>query len=233
MCARKDSVPILLQRGVQTMRPGSKVLILTLLGLMLGAASANAKMMHKGGYTQSNIVSDLSSENPILTDSDLMNSWGIAFFPGGPFWINDNDTGLSTLYTGTGVKEGLKVTIPPPSNASQGTIAAPTGIVWNGNPLAFQITGNNTTAAALFMFATEDGTISAWNGNSGTTAQLVKDETNPNTGAVYKGLALGVSATKGILLYATNFRSGHVDVFDATFAPVTNLTGSFTDPSIP
>jgi len=35
------------------------------------------------------------------------------------------------------------------------------------------------------------------------TAQLVKDETDPNNGAVYKGLALGVSASKGILLYAT------------------------------
>jgi len=203
-----------------------------MLTVTMGAVGANARMNHKEGYIQTNIVSDLESEKAILTDGDLLNPWGIAFFPGGPFWINDNNAGLSTLYTGAGVKIGLKVTIPPPSNAP-GNTAAPTGIVWNGNPLAFNITGNQITVPALFIFATEDGTISAWNGNSGTTAQLVKDETDPNNGAVYKGLALGVSAVKGIQLYATNFRSGQVDVFDATFKPVTTLAGTFADPGIP
>lgn len=212
------------------MRLGSKILILTMLAAAIGAAGANAKM-NRAGYAQTNIVSDLSSEKATLTDPDLMNPWGIAFFPGGPFWINDNATGLSTLYTGAGMKLGLKVTIPPPSNAP-GATAAPTGIVWNGNPLAFTITGNNITAPALFIFATEDGTISAWNGNSGTTAQRVKDETDSVNGAVYKGLALGVSASKGILLYATNFRSGHIDVFDSTFKPAT-LAGTFSDPNVP
>jgi uncharacterized protein (TIGR03118 family) len=111
-------------------------------------------------------------------------------------------------------------------------------MVWNGNPLLFQITGNQITQSALFIFATEDGTISAWNGNSGTTAQLVKDETDPDNGAVYMGLALGANESKGLLLYATNFRSGKVDVFDGTFAPVAlaapgGLSGSFSDLSLP
>jgi uncharacterized protein (TIGR03118 family) len=206
------------------------------MAIGISAAGVDAKMGHKG-YVQTNIVSDVASDHPTLMDDDLKNSWGIAFFPGGPFWINDNATGLSTLYTGAGTKVPLRVTIPPPSNAP-GTTSAPTGIVWNGNPLAFQITANKTTQSALFIFATEDGTISAWNGNSGTSAQLVKDESDPTNGAVYKGLAPGVNSAKGPLLFATNFRSGKIDVFDGTFAPValgspTGLGGSFTDPNLP
>ena len=214
------------------MRLNLKIATLTLMTMAISAVGANAKMMHKG-YVQTNIVSDLASENATLTDADLVNSWGIAFFPGGPFWINDNASGLSTLYAGTGTKIPLRVTIPPPSTAPTAT-SAPTGIVWNGNPMAFEITGNNVTQAALFIFATEDGTISAWNGNSGTTAQRQKDETDPTNGAVYKGLALGVNSAKGPLLFATNFRSGKIDVFDGTFAPVTSgLGGTFTDPNLP
>lgn len=212
------------------MRLTTKIVLLATLAIGIGRAPAYAKMK-SSGYKQTNIVSDLASLNPILNDAALMNPWGIAFFPGGPFWINDNATGLSTLYDAAGNKIPLTVTIPPPSNAP-GDTASPTGIVWNGNPLAFNITGNNTTAPALFIFATEDGTISAWNQNSGTTAQLVKDEADPVNGAVYKGLAMGVSASKGPVLYATNFRSGKVDTFDATFAPVT-LAGNFGDTKIP
>jgi len=48
------------------------------------------------------------------------------------------------------------------------------------------------------------------------------------TGAVYKGLALGTDAKAGPLLYATNFRSGNVDVFDSNFQPTT-VSGGFTD----
>ena len=209
--------------------------LITLVAALNFATGVSAKTSKT--YVQTNLVSDQASLNPVLVDSALVNPWGIAFIPGGPFWINDNGTGLSTLYSGTAVKIPLTVTIPPPSNAP-GETAAPTGIVWNGNPLVFQISGNQLTQSALFIFATEDGTISAWNGNSGTTAQLVKDETDPDHGAVYKGLALGVSSAKGLLLYATNFRSGKVDVFDGNFAPVAlstpgGLGGGFSDPNLP
>ena len=217
------------------MRSLTKILVLTTFALAAATAVANAKKPR--GYVETKIVSNLDSENPVLPDPVLKNPWGIAFIPGGPIWINDNGTGLSTLYTGDGTKVLLEVTIPPPSNDA-GATATPTGIVCNGNPLSFLITGNQITASALFIFATEDGTISAWNGNSGTSAQLVKDETDPTNGAVYKGLAQGVSASKGILLYATNFRSGHMDVFDANFALVAlgapgGLPGSFADSKIP
>jgi hypothetical protein len=41
------------------------------------------------------------------------------------------------------------------------------------------------------MFATENGAIAGWNGGAGTTAITA---VLPSSGAVYKGLALGVGA---------------------------------------
>jgi uncharacterized protein (TIGR03118 family) len=49
--------------------------------------------------------------------------------------------------------------------------------------------------------------------------------------SVYKGLALGTSSS-GATLYATNFRSGKVDVFNNAFGPA-SLSGTFTDPNLP
>ena len=50
-------------------------------------------------------------------------------------------------------------------------------------------------------------------------------------GAVYKGLAMGSNST-GNFLFATNFRSGQIDVFDKNFT-VVQLAGAFADPNLP
>jgi uncharacterized protein (TIGR03118 family) len=203
--------------------------------LTLGAALATAWLIlpdaraqnipGRNAYVQTDLVSN-GAIPARTTDPDLQNSWGIAFAPGSPFWIADNGTGVSTLYDGTGAKQALTVRIPPPGNAPQGTNATPTGIVWNGTS---QFHAPGTAAAAIFIFATEDGTIAAWNASLGTTAALAVD--NSARGAVYKGLATGSNAN-GNFLYAANFNSGKVDVFDSNFAPTT-LGGTFTDPAVP
>src|SRR5207245_5187615 len=72
--------------------------------------------------------------------------------------------------------------------------------------------------------------------NSGTSAVLKVDNTNFTTGTVYKGLALGTNSSANFL-YATNFRTGQIDVYNNAFAKQTLGTGSFpgtfTDPSVP
>ncbi len=116
---------------------------------------------------QTNLVSDLLGLAK-LTDPDLVNAWGISFGPTSPFWISDNGTGLTTLYSvpGSGPpsvsKLGLTVTIPPTAG---GTTSAPTGQVFNGG-VGF--------GGAVFLFDSEDGVISGWNG-SGTSAVVHKD----------------------------------------------------------
>ncbi|HTK78561.1 MAG TPA: TIGR03118 family protein [Gemmataceae bacterium] len=191
-----------------------------------------------GSYSQSNLVTD----NPTVlaslgfapaahTDAHLKNPWGIAFPATGPFWISDNAAGVSTLYDGAGNAQTLVVTIPASANAGATSPAPPTGVVFNGSATDFNVAGANTPAR--FIFATEDGTIAAW--NSGTTAVLKVNNANFTTGPVYKGLAIGNNGTSSFL-YATNFREGTIDVFDTNFAKVTLGSGgfgTFTDPTIP
>src|ERR1700732_492223 len=38
----------------------------------------------------------------VTLDANLQNPWGIAFAPGQPFWIANNNGTTSTLYSGTG-----------------------------------------------------------------------------------------------------------------------------------
>jgi uncharacterized protein (TIGR03118 family) len=171
-------------------------------------------------YVERKLVSDIPGLAE-QTDPNLLNPWGIAFSPTSPFWIADNHAGVSTLYNGSGQALSLVVTIPPPAGGTPP--AAPTGVVFNNTPDFLLGPG----LPARFIFATEDGTIAAW--NSGSTAVLKAD--NSASGAIYKGLALGSSGGSNYL-YAANFHAGQVDVFDANYNLVA-LAGSFTDPALP
>ena len=71
-------------------------------------------------YKQTNLVSD-GAVPARITDPQLKNPWGIAAIPGSPFWIADNGTGVSTLYSGVGDIVPLTVTIPPPKGSPKGT----------------------------------------------------------------------------------------------------------------
>ena len=187
-------------------------------------------------YLQSNLVSDIAGVAR-FTDPNLVNPWGITASPNGPFWISDNGTGVSTLYDGNGnslpAGSPLVVTIPLPPGSTASN-ASPTGIVFNSTS-DFTVSSGSQSGPAVFIFATEDGTISAWNPTvNGTNAILEVDKSiipTPANGAVYKGLALGSNAS-GNFLFAANFRSGAIDVFDKNFAAAT-LAGSFTDPNLP
>ena len=175
-------------------------------------------------YLVHNLVSDL----PGLadhTDKNLVNPWGNGFSAADPFWIGDYGTGLSTVYDGTGTPSATVVAVPPAGGAT--TPGPVTGVISNGVATAFLIT---TGRQAQFIFCTEDGTISGWNGTlDAKNAKVVVD--NSKTGAFYKGCATGGPAT-GPSLYAANFGNARIDVFDQTFAPVTT-TGGFADPAIP
>jgi uncharacterized protein (TIGR03118 family) len=194
-------------------------------------------------YIQTNLISNVQGQAPVF-DPNLQNAWGVAFAPGGPFWINDNNSGLSTLYLGNGAmvdfpgtKVPFGVVIPGPAGSGEGFQAAPTGIVWNPTG-GFQVTDPKTGAklASNFIFDTEDGTISAWAFalSDNTHAVLEIDNSavpSAADGAVYKGLAFGTNA-KGNFLFATNFRAGTVEAYDQNFH-LTKLDGSFADPNIP
>jgi uncharacterized protein (TIGR03118 family) len=176
--------------------------LVVLMGLISSSAAAQ--------FAVTNLVSDQAGKAK-HRDKSLVNAWGISFFPGGPFWVSDNGTGLSTLYDSHGVKQLLVVTIPPASGKGLGS---PTGQVANGTT-DFKVSGK----PALFIFATLDGTISGW--NSGTSAVIAVPAAS---GTVYSGLAIGQS--KGAnFLFAADEAHNKVDIYNGSF----KLVGSFTD----
>ncbi len=204
--------------------------LIGLIPVLAGCSgSGSAAVQNPSGSTrvqQVNLVSDLAGV-AAKRDVNLVNPWGIAYRPTGPFWIADNNSGKSTLYDGSGVAQPLIVNIAAPAASTGGTA---TGQVYNGTP-DFKLGDGNP---ALFIFSTEDGAIVAWSGYTVTNAVVTADRSaipDAANGAVYKGLAIGSNAA-GNFLYATNFRAGTIDVFDTNFK-IVKLTGSFTDPAVP
>lgn len=178
-------------------------------------------------YQQHNLVSDGSTAAD-HTDANLVNPWGIAFNPFGVVWVANNHSGTSTLYDGAGVPQSLVVQLPTPTADSGG---AATGMVYNGSS-GFVVSNATASGPSRFLFASEDGVISGWAPNVDGTHAIVAVDNSTTTGAIYKGLALSAGGT-GQLLYATDFHNAKIDVFDATFKPVTLAANSFTDPKIP
>ena len=181
-------------------------------------------------FVQTNLVSDGFISAPTI-DPNLINPWGIARSATSPFWVSDNGMGVTTVYTGTGTKvnvgglDSIAIAAPP----GQTTPASPTGDVFNIAGSGFNITSGGHTGSSVFLFATEDGTISGWNPNVDVASSvLAVDNSQGGTGAVYKGLAIA-QTDHGTLLYAANFRNGTVDVFNDDFKQV----NSFTDHHLP
>src|ERR1700733_12938478 len=160
-----------------------KILTLPILvALTITTASAQ--------YQRSNLVSNQLGVAPNPPDSHLVNAWGLVALPTSPWWVSDNGTGFSTLYTGTGLQIPLFVTVPPAPGQPAGTLGTPTGIVGNisTNRTDFTITENGVSEPSVFIFATLDGTISGWNpvigGATGDShATLAVDRSS--AGAVY------------------------------------------------
>lgn len=211
---------------------GVVALIALLLQVGLFVGSAQAQSLHQNDhqrsfYQQTNLVSDTPGLAPV-TDPNLINPWGMVAGPTTPFWISNNNSGTSTLYTGQGQIVPLVVAIPVAPGSPAGTIGSPDGIVFNGKS-EFNVTENGKTGPAAFIFVTEDGTVSGWNPTVDMTHAILA--VNNSSTAVYKGLAL-VSTRLGDFLYAANFRAGTIDVFDTNFAPV-HFFGHFRDPFLP
>lgn len=193
------------------------------LGLCGAFGMAHAQTS-SNNYKQTNLVADTATVTPAPAhvDANLLNPWGIAFFPNNPFWISDNNSGFTTLYDQNGILQGTFRVAPPAGSTAPAT---PTGIVANLPMTGFAVGG----ISSLFIFDTEDGTISGWNGGANTI--LAVDNSMGGAGAVYKGLGMITNNGANFLL-ATNFRSGKVEVYDSNFK-LTNLSGTFTDPNLP
>jgi uncharacterized protein (TIGR03118 family) len=194
-----------------------------LVGLAIFADGALSAATPPNAYVQHNLVADTAGVAD-FTDPQCINPWGIAASATGPMWVNLAGTGLSVVYQASGSPTTTRVTVPPSAGGKSPSVA--TGIVFNGVGGFAIATGRNPN----FIFTTQDGTISAWNSAVDATHGILKVD-NSASGAVYDGLAIS-SGPAGPYLYAPNFHTGKIEVYDTNYAAVT-LAGSFADPSVP
>jgi len=205
-------------------------------------------------YKQTNLVSDLSNQGAAVVDPNLRNPWGLTRSPdGSPWWIGNNNSGTSTLYDGGGNPQNFFPDPHPDSNGNginspfdnfvmvpspgfaPGTQSAPTGVVFNGSP-DFQVA---PAKPAIFIFATEDGTISGWNPGANPPASvtnaILKVDNSDNgsaNSAVYKGMT-SAEINGHRFLYVTNFRSAKVEVYDTNFHRVNLGEDAFEAEEVP
>jgi uncharacterized protein (TIGR03118 family) len=187
------------------------------------AVPADAKSA-RNVYAVHNLVSDQSGRAD-HTDPNVVNAWGLAALPTGPWWIADNGTDMASVVDAT----GAPFPPPPASPLAVDVKSAPTGEVANAGS-GFVVSNNGASGPALFIFATEDGKLLGWNPTvSPTSAVLGTDRSGD--GAIFKGLAIAPTPN-GDRLFATDFHNNAVDVFDDQFQGVAT-PGAFVDRKLP
>src|SRR5882757_193507 len=194
-----------------------------LFGFLLAADIVTAQTI---AYRQANLASNLSNVANNVTPG-LADPWGIAFLPGQPFFLAENNVGRVTVHdaSGLGVRPG-SFTVP---NSAGTGFDTPTGIVADQNSFF-----GSASLVKPFILVTDQGTIFTWGpdaqGDRPPQATLVVN--NASRSAVYKGVAILDSSLTQPALAVTDFHGGFIDTFLPGFAPVA-LPGSFTDPNLP
>ena len=197
-------------------------------------------------YKRTDLVTN-SGAGGTVPDSHLVNAWGLVSTGTSPYWVSDNATGLSTLYSISNTNGvvatplGLVVSVP----SATGGQGSPTGIVAPETPkgaTAFVISGVNpvtglpASANSIFIFATFDGTISGWNpavGGITATGASVANIAVPSVGANYTGLAIATHKGQRFLYAADDGPNRRIDVFDSNFHLVEFDKDAFEDRKIP
>jgi len=172
--------------------------------ILLSLLVSPAALAH-GHFEETDLVSNVPGRARV-TDGNLVNAWGLASGPTSPWWVNDNGAGLSTLYNGnTGAIVPLVVHVDD----------SPTGMAFNPDG-GFVVNDGTNSAPSVFLFAAESGQILGWapSVGRGTEAIVAVDRGDD---AIYKGLALSRSCRGEQILYATNFKSGKVEMYDSRF----------------
>lgn len=182
-------------------------------------------------YLQTNLVADSTATATAKTiDPNLSGAWGLSESSTGPWWLSDNNNGLSTLYNGLGATQGLVVTVPT-ANPDKSKTGTPTGILFNASSSSFLLSDGK---AASFLFATLDGLIVGWNGGvSSNTGEIAINQSSTSS---FTGIAVAPATIDGVTstyLYAADFLSATVDVFDTSFHHVPQLESAFAAIPLP
>jgi uncharacterized protein (TIGR03118 family) len=199
-------------------------------------------------YTRTDLVTN-SGAGGTVNDAHLVNAWGLISTGTSPFWVSDNATGFSTLYSISNVNGvvatpvHLFVSVPSVS----GGLGTPTGIVAPETPAGVTsfvisgvnpVTGKQASANSVFIFASLDGSITGWNPAVGgitatgaSVANLAADRSS--VGATYTGLAIANNGGQPLLYAADDGPNRRIDVFKSDFTLADLGPDAFADPKIP
>ncbi|MEP6514223.1 MAG: hypothetical protein ABJA79_10155, partial [Parafilimonas sp.] len=128
------------------------------------ALRTGSSTSHLDGFKTVILNANKSSYGAFRINPKLLNAWGMSASDEGEIWVSAADGGVSFVYDKTGAQTKSPVHIPSHDANTPGN---PTGNLYNGTT-DFIIPGTNTPSE--FIFASEDGTISAWNDPTGTSA---------------------------------------------------------------
>jgi uncharacterized protein (TIGR03118 family) len=198
-------------------------------------------------YTATNLVANSAAYDPQIVDPTMVDAWGLANRPagaGGHIWVGANKTGTSLEYVGDvgatplhqtdlrviSVPGGTDTDPGAPPTASK--VGQPTGVIFNTSPTGFIVDQGSIKAPAKFLFASQDGTISAWteqdnpNGSVTRLAWATKVVDNSAAKAQYFGLAITPDGSR--LLAADFGPKPGITSFDNAFRPIP--TQGFANP---
>jgi uncharacterized protein (TIGR03118 family) len=223
MPARAHPVSRRTRRAAAVALSGAAVLVLA--GAQSAPASAAASTSsfdpHRG-YVQTNLVSDQPGKAKLM-DPNLVNAWGMSYGPSTPVWVSDNGADVTTLYTG-GIDGAKASAVPLVVSIPDG---APTGQLFNDTSQFVLSDG----MPAFFVFASENGSISAW--NPALSPNTSAERKGAHKDAVYKGIALLHRGDRPWLL-AADFHHGRIDVYNRNFTRLAHLPSwMFNDPNLP
>ncbi len=183
-------------------------------------------------YRQTNLMSDSAGVSFVLNPL-LVNPWGISLTGSSPFWVANNGTSTTQLIRGD-VPPGAPVTL----NASPQTVSIPGGLPTGtvANPVAteFVLPGACASApcGANFLFCSITGNIVGWDPNAPAAGSTTGVIANSQPGHVLTGLAYANNGS-GNFIYAADFASGKIDVFNSSFVLQPQASFPFADPTIP
>ena len=187
--------------------------------ITLAAGISLALSAPKPHFERHDLLSDGFTAAPNV-DTNLVNPWGLASSPTGPFWIASNDSGTAQIVRADGSMVAPDVLVPADQSAK------PTGLVFHGGD-GFVVEEAGVSAPSRFLFVTEDGRLLGWNPMVNQANAIVAVD-NRGSGSAYTGAALADVGGR-TFLYVANFGEGTIDVFDSNFAPA----GSFGDRDAP
>jgi len=194
--------------------------------LLMWGISASAQD-ERSSYEATELVSNVPGRAE-TTDSSLVNPWGLAIVPGGPWGVANEGNGRVTLYGGDGTAfPGLspRVLTVPVNPGGVFDNARPTGIVFNSTN-DFNLTPGGP---ARLLAATLDGIIVGWSSLADEYGAALLVDNSPE--AAYTGATIALDG--GNVLYVANFNQGRVETYGTDFSAVRLNDQAFTDPGIP